>query len=140
MNTTQVVAVSLAASLLSGCATAGARLQSADRARSGAAQAPADAAVLAEYVQKLPLGSKVRVDRVKGGAVTGTLMKATSDVVIVQRHTRVPEPQETIPLAQVLAVTPQVQSSVGRAIGAGAAAGAGAAVGVILLLIALWGD
>jgi hypothetical protein len=102
---------------------------------------PPDPAVMAEYVQKLPLGTKVRVDRANGQVLKGTLMKATAQAIIVQTRTRVPEPPIEIPLSDILAVTPETgNGNIGKAIGIGAAAGAAAALGVILILILTFSD
>jgi len=128
-----------AAMAASGCATAGGtRVVSAPFAPQGSE----GRAVLAEYVQKLPTGSSVRVDRANGRSVRGTLMKATNQSLFVQPKTRIPEGIVEIPLDNVLRVTPEVQngSGLGRAIGAGAAAGAGATLAIFLVLIAAFGD
>lgn len=128
-----------AAMTASGCATSGGtRIASA----SFTPQESAGRAVLVEYVQKLPAGAAVRIDRAKARPVRGILMKATGQSLFVQPRTRVPESIVEIPLDDVLRVTPDVQSSngVGRAIGAGAAAGAGATLAIFLILIAAFGD
>lgn len=140
--TRQSIAVTMCAALLSGCATGGGpRVAMMSLPQSTASKAAPDPAVMAEYVQKLPLGTKVRVDRASGRSVRGTLMKATAESIIVQPRTRLPEPPVEIPLADVLAVTPEAPNgNIGKAIGIGAAAGAAAALGVILILILTFSD
>jgi hypothetical protein len=139
--TRRLIALTLAAAMASGCATAGgARMTVASQAQAAAARSAGNQALLAEYVQKLPPGTKVRVDRTSGKPVKGTLMKASDTAVVVQARTRVPEPPIEIPLADVLAVTPEGSNGVAKAIGIGAAAGAAAALGVILILIAAFSD
>lgn len=103
---------------------------------------PADGAVLAEFLQKLPPGAAVRVDRTGGTTLRGTLMKASSQSLIVQPRTRIPEPAVEIPLTEVLRVTPEGSngSNLGKAIGIGVAAGAGAALSVFLILFAIFAD
>lgn len=98
----------------------------------------ADRTVMAEYVQKLPLGSAVRVERASGRTVRGTLMKATDQLLIVQPRTRLPVPPVEIPLADVLAVTPESGNgtNIAKAIAIGAAAGAGAALAVFFIIVA----
>lgn len=122
-----------------GCATTGTMRAGASRAIS---RTMPDRAVLAEYVQKLPPGTAVRVDRAGARAVRGTLMKATGESVFLQPRTRIPEPPVEIPLDEVVSVTPETRSGghIGRAIGAGAAAGAGAALAVFLVIVAAFGD
>lgn len=139
--TRQAIALTLAAALSSGCATAGGPRMAVGPQTGTATQTPAEQSVLAEYVQKLQPGTRVRVDRVGGKAVKGTLMKATGTIIILQARTRVPEPPIEIPLTDVLAVTPERSNGgVGKAIGIGAAAGAAAALGTILILIAVFSD
>lgn len=119
-----------------GCATA--RTTGAVVAPNPAGVQPADRAVLSEYVQRLPLGSAVRVNLTNGEEVRGTLMKATEASVIVQPRTRVPEPPLEVPLRDVIGVTLDSKrgGSLARAIGVGAAVGVGAALGFILILMA----
>ena len=117
-----------------GCATTG---------TTGAVVAPssgvtvANHAVLAEYVQRIPLGSPVLVQFTNGKELRGTLMKATEQNVIVQPKTRVPEPALEIPLGEVMGVAVESKKgSLARSIGIGAAVGVGAAVGFLLFLVA----
>jgi hypothetical protein len=103
---------------------------------------PVDGAVLAEYVQKLPPGSAVRLDLADGRVLHATLMKATNDSVVVQLRTRLPEPPIEIPLGEVLRITPETAGggSIGKMIGIGVAAGAGAALAVFMIIVALIDD
>jgi hypothetical protein len=135
----QAMAVSMCVAMAtSGCATAGATRMASVPSPQGSA----GRAVLVEYVQKLPPGAAVRIDRAKGRSVRGTLMKATGESLFVQPRTRIPESIVEIPMDDVLRVTPDTQSgsNLGRAIGAGAAAGAGATLAIFLILIAAFGD
>ena len=102
----------------------------------------ADRAVMAEYVQKLPTGATVKVERTHRRAMRGVLMKATDHAIFVQPRTRLPEPAIEIPLDDVLSVTLESArgNSIGRAIAAGAAAGAGVVLTMILISFALWSD
>ena len=132
----KTVAVLVCAALTtSGCASAsGPRV----------AQAPSapvqDNAVLADYVQRIAAGSRVRVERTDGTSLRGTLMKATAEAVFVQKNTRVPEPAVELRLDQVSRVTLDTGSSMGKTIAIGVAVGAGATFGVLLLLAALISD
>jgi hypothetical protein len=133
----RVVALLVCSALATpGCATTGV---AAPRAADPQA---ADRTVLAEYVQRLPPGAAVRVERTKGRTLRGTLMKATAQSLIIQPRTRVPEPPVEVPLTDVLSVTPESQngSNLGKAIGVGAAAGAGAALAVFLIILAVFSD
>jgi hypothetical protein len=128
----QIIAVTLCASLLQGCASAGLRpgaAQPVQTSRSG---------VIADYAQKLPAGSDVKVELTNGKSLEGTLMSATETSLVVQRNTRIPEPPVTITLADVARVTLETaHSNPARSIAIGVASGAGAAVGAILILAAL---
>ena len=100
-----------------------------------------DAVLLAEYVQKLPIGSRVRVHLADGRRQRGTLMDATAERIVLQPRTRIPEPPVRITLDRIVAVELESPNgSVGRAIGIGIAAGAGAILGVLLLFAAIYSD
>ncbi len=94
-----------------------------------------DQAVLADYVQRLPAGSRVRIERVTGDMVRGTLMKATPDGIVVQKNTRVPETPTTIPLAQVARVT--LEQTNGHSTAMAIWAGVGVAFSSLFVLSAL---
>lgn len=134
-----VAIVLTAAMAASGCATSrGSRVAAPD--------AKADAqssAVFADFVQRMPLGTTLRVDRTDGRSVRGTLIKATGQLFVLQPKTRIPEPPLEIPFTTVLRVAPESSSggsNVGKFIGAGLAAGAGAVLGIWLIALAIYGD
>ena len=131
-TTAFVLVICLAAS---GCASAPMHAQIAQPQRSGPAPDR-----LAEYVQRLPVGSRVRIERTTGRTIHGTLIAADSGVVVVQRATRIPEPPLSVPLGDVARIEVEERSNLARAIIIGTAAGAGAALGVFLLLAAALGD
>ena len=117
-----------------GCATGGTRIAPVPAGQQSAASRSA----LVEYMQKLPAGTVVRVNRAQGHSVYGALMKASAQSIFIQPKTRLPEAIVEIPVDDVLTVTPESKhgNNVGRAIGAGAAAGAAAAITILLILIA----
>lgn len=131
--------LSCVAMATSGCATTRAtRLGQVTSVPEGTA----GRAVLVEYVQKLPPGTLVRVDRAIGRSLRGTLMKATDRSLFLQPKTRISDGVAEIAMDNVVSVTPIPQggSNLGRAIGAGAAAGAGATLAIFLILIAAFND
>jgi hypothetical protein len=139
-NFQHMMAVMLCATTAAaGCASTGATRSAS---ASAGPQASVGRSVMAEYVQKLPPGTPVRVSRSHAHTVRGTLMKATDQSVFVQPKTRIAEPMVEIPLDDVLGVTPEHPGgkSIGRAIGAGAAAGAAATVTILLILLASVSD
>jgi hypothetical protein len=95
---------------------------------------------MADYAQRIPAGSKVRVERSTGAALRGTLMKADGAAITLQRNTRIPEPPVEIPIANITRLTVEQGSSVGKNIAIGVASGVGATFGVLLLLAAIWSD
>ncbi len=130
--------VTCAAIAASGCATHG----SARIAPIYASPGSDGRTALIEYVQKLPPGTAVRIDRVKGRTLRGTLVKATEQRVFLQPKSRLPEGVIEISMDEVVGVTPDTSggNNVARAIGVGAAAGAAAALGVFLIIVALVSD
>ena len=125
---------------LPGCAT-GTRLQSGSRPGAQTDRAPAHQSLIADYVQKLPIGSRVRVHLVDGRQERGTLMDATAERLVIQPRTRIPERPVQIPIDRVAAVElERGNGSVARAIGIGIAAGAGAFFGILLLFAAIYSD
>lgn len=130
-----MAALVCAALATTGCASAG-----GPRIPQAAPAAPAqDTAVLADYVQRLAAGSKVRVERTDGTSFRGTLMKATAQSILVQKNTRVAEAPIEIPLQQLARVTLDTGSSTGRSVAIGVGAGVAATFGVLLLVAALLG-
>jgi hypothetical protein len=132
----QSLAVVLCGALVgTGCASA-----SGARVARAAQPTVQDNTLIAEYVQRIPAGSKVRVERTNGGTLRGTLMKSTPDAMVVQKNTRVPEPPVEVPLSEVTRVTLDTgSSSVGKTVAISVGAGVGATFGVILLLAAIFG-
>ena len=103
--------------------------------------AAADArAEMADYVRRLPVGSRVRVERASRQAIHGTLMAADADVVIVQRATRIPEAPISIPVDEISRIQIEERSNWARAAVIGAAAGAAATLGIFLILAAAFSD
>jgi len=135
----QLLAVLLCAATAAGCASTG---MTRTAPASVWPQGTVNRSVLVEYVQNLPPGTLVRVGRVQGHSVLGTLVKATDQSLFIQPKTRVAESIVEIPLDQVIGVAPERPggSGIGRAIGAGAAAGAGATLAIFLVMFALYGD
>lgn len=129
----QVIAIVLCSSLAAtGCASASGPRLAQDSA------APVDRAVLADYVQRIPAGSRIRVERTAGGTLRGTLLKSGADSLTMQRNTRVPEPPVEIPFGTITRVTLDTASSTGRTVGIAVATGVGATFGVLLLLAAIF--
>lgn len=122
-------------------ATAGCASTSGPRVAQAPQPPVQDRAVLADYVQRLPAGSKVRVERSGGAVLRGTLMKATADSIVVQKNTRVPEQPVDIPLSDITRVSLDAgsSSSTGKTVAIGLATGAAGTLGVFLVLAAIFG-
>jgi hypothetical protein len=124
--------VLVSALLTSGCA-------SASGGRVPAAAPSVDPTAMAEYIGRIPPGSRVKIERTNGDSMRATLMKTTAQGIIVQRNTRVPEPPIEIPTAEVARLTLDhgTGSSVAKSIGIGIAAGAGTFFALIALAYAI---
>lgn len=119
----------------SGCASASGPRVAPDPA------AAMDRTILADYVQKIPAGSKVRVERNTGGTLRGTLLRSTADSLTVQRNTRVPEPPLDVPFGNITRVTLDTGgNSTAKTVAIAVGAGVGATFGILLVLAALLGD
>jgi hypothetical protein len=107
-----------------------------------AAQDAASTDVLRSYVEKLPIGSTVKVKMKEGKGVKGTLMVIESDAIVVRPKTRIARPERRLPLREIEFVELQERngSSVAKAVGIGLATGAGAFFGLMLLAIAIIDD
>ncbi len=131
-----VVVTLCAAMLATGCASA-----SGPRVAQGPQAPVIDRSVLADYVQRIAAGSKIRVERSGGDVLRGTLMKATANSIVVQKNTRVPETPVDIPLSDITRVTVDAgSSSLGKHIAIGVGAGVAATFGILFLLFSLAGD
>lgn len=101
----------------------------------------ADTTTMAEYVQKISPGSRVRIDRTDGHSMKGTLMRASAQAVTLQLNTRVPEPPVEIPLNTVSRVSLQgAGTSTAKAVGIGIAAGVGTFFAILGILAATFDD
>jgi hypothetical protein len=128
--------VLMLAMMTTGCA-------SAAGPRMAMAQPPSvvNTSSMADYVQRLPVGSRVRVERTDGTSLRGTLMKSTADAIVVQKNTRIPEPPIEIPVAQLARVTIDGGSaSTAKAVGIGIASGVGAFFAILAIAFAASGD
>ena len=129
----QTIALALCAALsATGCASA-----SGPRVGQNSSAA-IDRTVLADYVQRIPAGSKIRVERTTGGTMRGTLLKSGPDSLTMQRNTRVPETPIDVPFATITRVTLDTGSNTGKTVGIAVATGVGATFGVLLLLAAIF--
>jgi len=107
-----------------------------------AAPQTADRAAIAEYVQRIPPGSEIRLDLSDRTSLRATLLKATEDSVLVQARTRIPEPPFEIPMSRIVRVTLDRPggTNLGKAVAIGVAAGVVAATAVFLIIAAVLSD
>jgi hypothetical protein len=133
----KLLALTLSAAIVStGCASA--------TGGHAAMQTPTvvNPALLADYAARIPAGSAVRIDRVDGQVLHGTLMKATADAVTVQRNARIPEAPIEVPLSTIARLSLEVRggTSTAKAIGIGVASGVGAFLIILGILAATFDD
>lgn len=101
---------------------------------------PLDTRLVENYVQRLPVGSRVKIEKTDGKTLHGTLMQTVSDAIVVQENTRVPEPPAQIPFGDIARLTVDQAGSTGRSVAIGVATGIGSVFGILMLIAALAGD
>jgi len=124
------VFVLVIALVTTGCASATSQVRT---------QPARDPALLADYVQRLPIGARVRARLEGGGSVNGTLMKADDRAIVIQPHTRIPEAPVELPLDRVAAVELDTGTHTGRTVGVAIAASVGGVLAFFLVLAAIYG-
>lgn len=130
----KLIALTVTVALLtSACATTG-----GTRMATAPQPGVVDTKAMADYVGKLPAGSRVRVERTDGSSFRGTLMKTSSDSIVVQKNTRMPEPPLEVPVAQIARVTVDNGggTSTGKAVAIGIASGVGAFFAILAIAFA----
>jgi hypothetical protein len=134
----RVLALVLSVALAGGgCATARGSQVVAAEPRSD--QRGSDSTLMADYVQRLPAGSRVRAVLADGQTLHGTLMRATDTTLVLQPRTRVPEPPIQLAIEKVASVELEPASSTGKAIAVGIVSGAAGTLAVFLVLALILG-
>jgi hypothetical protein len=87
----------------------------------------------------IPLGSKVRIQRVDGTRVTGTLMRVEDAALILKRNRRLPEAPMAVTFNQIAHLEREHGGGMswGKAIGIGLGAGAGAILTIFVIALQL---
>ena len=87
----------------------------------------------------IPLGSKVRVQRVDGSRVSGTLMRVDDNALILKKNTRLPEAPTAVTFNQIANVAREHGGGMswGKAIGIGVGAGVGAILTIFVIALQL---
>ena len=134
----QIIAMVLCAALVTtGCASAGG-------ARGSVAPATpvVKPEVMADFAQRLPAGSRVKVETSNGRVIRGTLLKADAQALTVQRNTRIPEAPVDVAVETIVRVTLDERRgmSTAKAVGIGVASGAATFFGILLVLFATFDD
>ena len=103
-------------------------------------QASAD--LLRSYVEKLPIGSIVKVKMKEGKGVKGTLMVIEPDAIVVKPKTRIARPERRLPYTDIEFVELQTRNgtNIAKSVAIGVATGAGAFLGLMLLAFAIIDD
>jgi hypothetical protein len=97
------------------------------------------AAVMRDFLGKLPAGSRVRVETADGTRFSGTLLAVDHERVVVQPRGRLAEPSRALPIASLRLVEPEVagtNGSLGKAIAIGVVTGAAAFLTMLLVALA----
>jgi hypothetical protein len=107
------------------------------------AQPPAVSAdVWRAFVEKLHVGSTVKVRLKDGTRVKATLLQVSPDAMTIQPKTRIPVEPQAVPFSTIesLDVDRSNGIGVGKAIAIGVASAAGAFVGLMLIAFAVIDD
>jgi hypothetical protein len=85
----------------------------------------------------IPLGSKVRVQRVDGSRVSGTLMRVDDEALILKKNTRLPEAPTAVTFNQIANVSREHGGGMswGKAIGIGIGTGVGAILTIFVIAL-----
>jgi hypothetical protein len=135
----RMIGLILCASMLaSGC---GARsLSTAVQTRPGGTRVAEPQWVTREYVERVAIGSAVRVEQRTGESFTAIFMGLEGDAVRLQKRTRIPEAPVAIPLAELARLSLDSGGGIGagKAVLIGLASGAAAFLSLLLLAAASW--
>lgn len=114
----------------------------ADDERAAMINQTATADLLRAYVEKLPIGSTVKVKMKVGKDVKGTLMVIEPDAIVVKPKTRIARPERRLPYTDVEFVEVQTRngSNIAKSVAIGVGTGAGAFFGLLLLTFAIIDD
>jgi len=130
-----VAVVTLAA--LFGCAPRATLAPSAFASYARPQKSVDDPALIRRYVERLPIGSTLKLEETSGEKTTVILMAVDPNGMVVKPKTRVPEPARTISFDRVVRVELAGQGhGFAKGFGIGAAVGAGSVFLWLLLLIA----
>jgi hypothetical protein len=96
-----------------------------------------DPSLIRRYVERLPIGSALKVEETSGTTSTVILMAVDGQGMVVKPKTRIPEPARTIAFDRIVRVELAGQGhGFAKGFGIGAAVGAGSVFLWLLLLIA----
>jgi hypothetical protein len=87
----------------------------------------------------IPLGSRVKIQTLRGDRISATLMSVANDGVTVKKNARRPEPATTIAFTDIARIERDHGNgaNVGKAIAIGIAAGAGVILGLFAIALQL---
>ena len=92
-----------------------------------------------QVAEAIPLGTKVKLQRVDGSRVSGALMRVDDTGVTISRNTRRPAPPVSIAFRDVARLERDTGGGIGvaKAVAIGLATGAGVILGLILFAMQL---
>jgi hypothetical protein len=118
--------------LASGCA---ARLQPGVPDTLGDAER---AAIMRDYLGRLPAGSRVKVETADGTRFTATLLSVDQERVVLQPHGRLAQPSRAVPFRSLRVVEPAPGggNGLGKAVAIGVVVGAASFLTMLLVALA----
>jgi hypothetical protein len=107
-----------------------------------AEQTAVTADVWRAFVEKLHVGSTVKVRLKDGTRVKATLLQASPEAMTIQPKTRIPVGPRTVPFTSIESLEVDRSNGIGagKAIAIGVASGAGAFLGLMLIAFAVIDD
>ena len=98
-----------------------------------------DASQWQKVADAIPLGSKVRIHRLDGSRVSGTLMRVDDAALTLKRNTRLPEAPMAVTFDQIANIEREHGGGMSwaKAIGVGLGAGAGAILTILVIALQL---
>ena len=107
-----------------------------------ARQPVANADLWRAFVEKLHVGSTLKVRLKDGTRVKATLLQVSREAITIQPRTRIPVEPQSVPFDAIesLDLDRSKGIGVGKAIAIGVASAAGAFVGMMLIVFAVVGD
>jgi hypothetical protein len=101
-----------------------------------------DAQIWRSFVEKIDLGTTLKVRLKEGQRVKATLVQVSSEAIVLKPKTRVPVPPQSVPWSAIESIEIDRPGGIGpgKAIAIGIASGVGAFFGMVFIALAMVAD